>query len=106
MHHLKWSDREKKLCRQVYDSALERELAETVAEFKRLAAQVATAVDMWPLQEFLHRRQRDIDYKYDYRYSQLPMVFGRLLREGRIKEEALAGLSEDKLAAIRLHAGL
>ena len=39
--------------------------------------------------------------KYDYRYSQLILVFSRLLREGRIREEQLAGLSEEKLSYIR-----
>jgi hypothetical protein len=42
--------------------------------------------------------------KYDYRYSQLNLVFGRLLREKWIDEEDLRGLGEDKLPAIRSYA--
>jgi hypothetical protein len=34
--------------------------------------------------------------------SQLTLVFGILLREGRIEERELEGLSEDKLAHMRL----
>ena len=60
---------------------------------------------MWELREYLETRQREIDAKYDYRYSQLIFVFGRLLRESRIQEEQLAGLSEDKLALIKRIAG-
>jgi hypothetical protein len=39
--------------------------------------------------------------KYDYRYSQLLLVFGRLVREGRVLESDLDSLSEEKLAVIR-----
>jgi len=56
---------------------------------------------MWSIQQFLATARRDIDFKYDYRYSQLDLVFGRLLREGRIGERDLQGLSEEKLACIR-----
>lgn len=37
----------------------------------------------------------------DYRYSQLTDVFGRLLHDGRLTEEELRGLREDKLKSIR-----
>jgi hypothetical protein len=39
--------------------------------------------------------------KYDYRYSQLTQVFGRLLYEKRLREEELRGLREDNLKPIR-----
>ena len=97
----RWSAHEKKIARRVFEQALSVELAQTIAEFKSRAAAIAGPDDMWPLEEFLQRRRREIDVKYDYRYSQLRVVFGLLLREGRISEDALAGLSEDKLAAIR-----
>lgn len=82
------------------------ELAETIADFKRRAAAVSEPEEMWALENFLRRRRVDIDRKYDYRYSQLILVFGRLLREKRIQEADLVGLSEDKLELIRRVAGL
>jgi hypothetical protein len=48
----------------------------------------------------LASRRKQIDQKYDYRYSVLLMVFGCLLREGSIDENDLAGLSQDKLEMI------
>jgi hypothetical protein len=101
MHDLKWSPAEKQIARAVHKRAREAELQETVAEFKRRAAAVATAQDMWDIAEFLEQRSREIDEKYDYRYSQLLIVFGRLIREGRVREEDLAGLSDEKLGWIR-----
>ena len=49
----------------------------------------------------LGRRAHCFDRKYDYRYSRLTHVFGKLLHEGRVREEELRGLREDKLEAIR-----
>ena len=106
MHDLKWSDSEKKLSRQVFQTAVSQELAETIADFKRRAAAVSEPDEMWELEDFLRTRRIDIDRKYDYRYSQLIFVFGHLLREKRIREVDLAGLSEDKLKLIRRVAGL
>ncbi|MDR2012057.1 MAG: hypothetical protein LBQ20_03235 [Rhodanobacter sp.] len=94
----KWSASEKKVARRVFEAALKVELAEVMAEFKARAVAAAEPDDMWSIEEYLRSRRYKIDNKYDYRYSQLPMVFGRLLREGRIQEAELVGLSEDKLS--------
>ena len=105
MHDEKWTDREKKIARRVFESAVSEELNSTIADFKARAAAVSEPEDMWALEHYLRERRRDIDRKYDYRYSQLIWVFGQLLREGRIREEQLAGLSEEKLNDIRRSAG-
>lgn len=42
-----------------------------------------------------------INAKYDYRYSQLILVFGTLLREKWVHDKVLEGLGEEKLQAIR-----
>lgn len=103
MYELKWSEPEKKLARRVFEAALAAELAEVMAEFK---ARAAAPDDLWDIQEFLYRSRREIDEKYDYRYSQLILVLGRLLREARIEEAQLAGLSAEKLSSIRRIASL
>jgi len=101
MSSAKWSESEKRIARRVFDTALHNELAQLMAEFKQRAATAKEPEDMWSVEQFLATARRDIDSKYDYRYSQLDLVFGRLLREGRIEERDLHGLSEEKLAYIR-----
>ena len=101
MYDLKWSESEKKLSRRLFQAALEVELAEVMAEFKSKAVAAATPEEMWAVQGYLAHKQREIDEKYDYRYSQLILVFSRLVREDRLKEEQLHGLSEEKLSYIR-----
>jgi hypothetical protein len=106
VHDENWSDREKKIARGVYEAALADELASTLSDFKSRVAALTAPQDMWDLEQYLRERRREIDWKYDYRYSQLIRVFGLLFREGRIREEQLVGLSERKLHAIRLWAEL
>jgi hypothetical protein len=66
--------------------------------------QIKEPADLWDLEHYLTQRRKEIDRKYDYRYSQVEFVFGRLLREKWIEEEDLRGLGEDKLRAIRSYA--
>jgi hypothetical protein len=65
-----------------------------------MASQIQQSSDLWDLEHYLTQRRKEIDRKYDYRYSQLTQVFGRLLHEKRLHEEELRGLREDKLKPI------
>lgn len=101
MRELKWTEAEKKLSRRAFEVALQAELAEVLQDFKARAAAAQTPEDMWPVEQFLDQRRRELAAKYDYRYSQLILVFGRLIRERRLTEAQLQGLSQDKLEFIR-----
>jgi hypothetical protein len=70
-------------------------------EAKEIAGKIKQPSDLWDLQGYLTQRRKEIDHKYNYRYSQLTQVFGRLLYETRVTEEELRGFSEDKLRTIR-----
>ena len=98
---LKWSPAEKKIARSAYDAALETTLETLVAEFKRKADAVTSASELWEIEDYLRQQRREIDTTFDYRYSQLLMVFAQLIRQGRLDESRLAGLSEDELEDIR-----
>ena len=96
-----WSKSEKAIARTAFDAALGRELQEVIQEAKRMANGIQKSSDLWDLEHYLTERRKEIDRKYDYRYSQLTHVFGRLLYENRLTEEDLRGLREDKLESIR-----
>src|SRR5690242_9370252 len=100
-HDLKWSPSEKKVARGAFDAALESALAKALVEFKKKADTVTTASDMWDIEDYLRQKRREIDEMFDYRYSQLPFVFARLIRAGHLDESRLAGLSEEKRNIIR-----
>ena len=96
-----WSKSEKAIARTAFDAALKRELQEVMRKTKQMANQIKEPADVWELEHYLTERRKEIDRKYDYRYSQLTHVFGRLLHEGRVSEEELRGLREDKRKPIR-----
>ncbi len=96
-----WSRSEKAIARTAFDAALGRELHEVIQQAKKMASQIQQSSDLWDLEHYLTQRRKEIDRKYDYRYSQLAHVFGRLLHESRLNEQELRGLREDKLKLIR-----
>jgi hypothetical protein len=76
---LKWSPSEKKIARKAYDTALQSALDKIMEEFKRRAAAATTPSEMWEIEDYLHRQRSKIDQIFDYRYSQLPLVFASLI---------------------------
>ena len=98
---LLWTRSEKKIARKAFDAALKRELEEVVQEAKQRAGQIKEPSELWDLEDYLTRRRKEINSKYDSRDSRLMHVLGRLLYEGRLEEEQLRGLSQHKLDAIR-----
>jgi hypothetical protein len=96
-----WSRSEKTIARTAFDAALGRELHEVIQIAKQKANEIQQSSDLWDLEHYLTERRKEIDRKYDYRYSRLTQVFGRLLHEGRLREDELRGLREDKLKPIR-----
>src|SRR5215469_9146583 len=97
----KWSKSEKAIARAAFDAVLKRELHQVMEEARQKANQMKEPGDLWDLEHYLTEGRKEIDRKYDYRYSQLTHVFGRLLYEGRVSEEDLRGFGEDKLQSIR-----
>jgi hypothetical protein len=96
-----WSKSEKAIARTAFEAALERELQDVMQKTTQMANQIKEPAEVWELEHYLTERRKEIDRKYDYRYSQLTLVFGRLLYEKRLGEEELGGLREDKLKPIR-----
>lgn len=100
-----WSKTEKESARQAFGRAYERECKELSNKVKEMANTAKTPEDIWELHEFLTEKRKEIDEKYDYRYSVLILVFGRLLREGWIALDDLKDLDEDKIVKIKYLAG-
>jgi photoprotection regulator FRP-like protein len=91
----------KTVARTAFDAALGRELHEVIHKTKQMANVIQQSADLWDLEHYLTQRRKEIDRKYEYRYSRLTQVFGRLLNEKRISEQELRGLREDKMKPIR-----
>ena len=98
---MKWSAREKKIARAAYDKAYKIEMQRIQEAVYEKAKNFKEENDVWRLHDYLTRKRREVDEKYDYRYSVLIFVLGRVLRERLISDEDLEGLSQDKVAMIR-----
>jgi len=86
-----WSKSEKAIARTAFDAALKRELQDVMRKTKQMANQIKEPADVWELEHYLTERRKEIDRKYDYRYSQLTQVFGRLLYENDSGRKSWAG---------------
>lgn len=100
MHNGTWSKGEKRAAQQAFNAALARENAALVEEVRRRASQLTDVKEVWKLNEYLNRKSRQMNEKYDYRYSQMVFVLARLLGEGWLTEEDLEGLGEVRKAQI------
>jgi hypothetical protein len=98
---LQWSSTEKKIAREAFDKALQREYEALIQDVKQRAIAIENPLEVWDLHDLLTQRRMEIDEKYDYRYSVLLIVFARLIREGWLRFEELEGLREDKLKPIQ-----
>jgi hypothetical protein len=56
---------------------------------------------IWKIHDFLSKKRKETDLKYDYRYSVLISVFCHLLADGYLEIDDLSGLKEDKLEKIK-----
>jgi hypothetical protein len=101
-----WSKKEKDIARRAFEMALEREGLELLRKIKEMARTAENRKDIWQIHDFLTERRTEIDQKYDYRYSVLIPIFGRLVREEWIRLDELEGLDEDKITKIKIMASL
>lgn len=98
---MKWSPTEKKVARIAFDLAYNREMEEIRKTLRDKVQNLQSNESVWQLENYLSDRRKIIDRKYDYRYSMLILVFGKLLEEGYLLEADITELSDDKIKAIK-----
>lgn len=105
MRAWKWTGTEKSIARKAFERALDAELEALISETKVRAARIAKVDDLWKLEGWLGKRRREIDDKFDYRYSVLPQVFAVLISKGQLSLEELRGIVPEKLDVVERLAG-
>ena len=96
-----WAPTEKKLARIAFNKAFERQCSAITQEARRMLETATAPSDIFRVQEYLTEQKRIVDGLYDYRYSRLLEVLGRLLSDGWLKEGDLHGLQPEKIAKIK-----
>lgn len=100
MHNLAWPRHEKQVARAAFEQALAREAAALVDVVRVRAQEVTELHDLWQLEQFLRDKRRELEERYDYRYSVLLYVFADLIQQGWLSPNELTGLADDKRARI------
>ena len=100
MREFTWSATEKKAARAAFDRALTREVKAARQEAEAMLRNSSDDSVIWRLNDYLSEKRREIDEKYDYRYSQLMWVFPRLVSEGWLNADELAGIGAEKVDVI------
>jgi hypothetical protein len=95
-----WSKREKEIARKAFNNAYDRECMALIKEIKD--SNLQNSDQLWNLCDMLQKRRREMDEKYDYRYSMLIVVFARLIRDGCLNFEELEGFSQEKIEKINM----
>ena len=100
MRDLKCSKTEKQIAKKAFEKAYERECGDLAKKIQSEAEKIKEPADIWRLQHFLNKKVREIDNKYDYRYSVLILMFARLIKDGWLMIDDLKGLGQEKIDRI------
>ncbi|MDD1777237.1 MAG: hypothetical protein LUQ65_03640 [Candidatus Helarchaeota archaeon] len=100
MNELRWTKSEKIISKRAFEKCYQRECKAILTKLKERIASADKPSDLWLIHDFLTEELKNIEYKYDYRYSVLILLFARLLKEGWLQESDLDGLEEDKVEKI------
>ena len=103
MFDLKWTPAEKKAAHAAFEGALSRERAAIRRDIEAMLRGSNDGTEIWAIRDFLNAKGRDLDQKYDFRYSVLIGVFARLMAEGWLTHEDVADLDMAKQGLIREH---
>ena len=98
---LRWSKAEKNAARAAFELALAREMKIIRREAESLLHSAKDDFDVWKLHDYLTQKRREIDRKYDYRYSVLILLFARLAHEDWLTLDELSGLGQEKTGLIK-----
>ncbi len=106
MNDIKWTQKEKSISRAAFDKAYRNECDDIIRTVRRKSGSLSEPKEIWELEDYLFKKRKEIDIKYDYRYSVLIHVFGRLVREGWNTMDGLKGLEEEKIRKIQIIANM
>jgi hypothetical protein len=102
MREFTWSPKQKKAARAAFDLAIEREVKSIRDHVQAMLGAMTEDRMVWKVEDYLSEKRREVDQKYDYRYSVLMWVFPRLVAEGWLKIEELSDIGEEKVEVLRM----
>lgn len=99
---VEWSQKEREIALKALETAFHREANTIVNLVREKSSEISCLDDLWKLHDFLSARRHDIDGKYDDSQAMFVFVFARLIKEGWLTIEDLAGIDSAKVNKVRL----
>jgi len=96
----KWSKKDKEIAKKAFNNAYNRECMSLINEVN--GSNIQNPEQLWNLCDRLCNRRKEIEEKYDYRYSVLIFVFARLIKDGYLNYEELSGISREIIEKIKI----
>jgi len=85
---------EKKVAQELFKLARQRDYKRLQTDIKQYRCD--TPEGIWSLRNFLNKKAKEFDNKYDYRYSVLDEVFISFILEGLLYIHELKNLSKER----------
>lgn len=100
MEKEEWSKQEKEIAHRAYKAAYRRECAAVLEKVRKMAERCDDPTSVWKINDYLWKKRKEVDKKYDFRYYVIISVFARLMYDGWLTKDDLAGIDEDKIQEI------
>ena len=97
--HNNWTKAEKQIAKKAFNLAKSRDYQYLINTIN--SKDINSQNQIWELRDLLNKKAKEFNNKFDYRYSQLLILFIQYINEGLLRIEELEGLSEDKIYIIR-----
>jgi hypothetical protein len=95
-----WSSVEQEIAHQLLAKAYQRETTALMSEVREQANNITEISQIWALHDYLSTKRYDIDGKYDERDTAPFFTLAKLVKQGWLDLDELAGLSPDKKAKV------
>ena len=82
MNDTKWTKKEKFIAREAFQKAYKKECMSIADNLKNMINEVSGPEDLWEVRNYLSKTLKNIERRYDFRYSVLILVFAQLMKDG------------------------
>lgn len=97
---VKWNQTEKKVARAAFDKGRDSYFQKLYKEIQKKANALSEPKDIWQLQEFIKKKDKETDQLLDFRYGVLPIVLAGMITRKLLSIDELEGLNEEKIEII------
>ena len=93
---MNWTKAEKELARELFQTIRKREFEKLTLDIQNKSSIIENENDIWNLREFLNEKEKEMDSKYDFRYSVLIDQFIFFINDSLLSLDEISSFSKEK----------